>query len=353
VGRDSKGTAVHRGVRPVGDDRIEVYGQLDGRRWSRTLPIRPTPAGLKRAVAERARIVRELAGSAGPAPATFAALAQRWLDIRRREVALSTFTSYRASLQLWTNHLHADRIDQIRASRLREVDALIPWSSEKQRNNALIPLRGVFDLAIDDDLIEGNSAHRLRQRKHQRPAIDPFSAAERDAIMKELPDRYRPYFVLAFETGARTSELLALTWDRLDLAAGTMRVETARVRGQEKGTKTGSERVVLLTPAALTALRGLPTRFAGGHVFVTERGQPFQKANHINRLGWTPALKRAGVRWRRAYNCRHTRASLGLMAGQSPAFLAGQLGHSIAVLLSRYARWISSDADRAEMEKLA
>lgn len=353
MGRDSKGTAAHRGVRAVGTDRIEVYGQVDGKRWSRTLSIRPSPAGLKRAVAERARIVRELTGRRGPSPASFAAVAQRWLDIRKGEIALSTFTSYRASLQLWTNHLHADRIDQIRASRLREVDALIGWTSEKQRNNALIPLRGVFDLALDDDLIEGNPAHRLRQRKHQRPAIDPFTAAERDAILKHMPDRYRPYFVLAFESGARTSELLALTWSCVDLSAATMRIDSARVRGQAKGTKTSSARVVLLTPAAVAALRELPTRFKGGHVFETEFGKPYQKANHINRLGWTPALERAGVRWRRAYNCRHTRASLGLMAGQSPAFLAGQLGHSIAVLLSRYARWISSDADRAEMEKLA
>ena len=126
----------------------------------------------------------------------------------------------------------------------------------------------------------------------------------------------------------------------------------ARVRGIDKGTKTGNTRVVHLTQAAISTLRELPTRFSGGHVFLAYDGQPYQKANHINRLGWTPALKVAGVRWRRAYNCRHTRASLGLMAGQNPAFLSRQLGHSLAIFLSTYARWMDGAQDRLEMDKL-
>jgi integrase len=41
-----------------------------------------------------------------------------------------------------------------------------------------------------------------------------------------------------------------------------------------------------------------------------------------------------------------------LMAGMTPAFIAKQLGHSIQILLSRYARWIDGEGDWAEMRKL-
>ena len=167
-----------------------------------------------------------------------------------------------------------------------------------------------------------------------------------------MPAHHPPYFIVAFETGARTSELPALTRDPLDRKAGTLLIDAARVRGIDKGTKTGNTRVVHLTQAAISTLRELPTRFSRGHVFLAYDGQPYQKAKHINRLGWTPALKVSGVRWHRAYNCRHTRASLGLMAGQNPAFLSRQLGHSLAIFLSTYARWMDGAQDRLEMDKL-
>jgi integrase len=55
---------------------------------------------------------------------------------------------------------------------------------------------------------------------------------------------------------------------------------------------------------------------------------------------WKPALKHLGIRWRRAYNTRHTYATVALMAGVPPAYIASQLGNSVKMLLDRYARWI-------------
>jgi integrase len=54
------------------------------------------------------------------------------------------------------------------------------------------------------------------------------------------------------------------------------------------------------------------------------------------------ALTELGIRARRPYNCRHTYATMCLMAGMNPAFIATQLGHSVQMLLSTYARWINS-----------
>lgn len=41
-----------------------------------------------------------------------------------------------------------------------------------------------------------------------------------------------------------------------------------------------------------------------------------------------------------------------LMSGMNPAFIAGQLGHSVQVLLSTYAKWLNSANDWAELAKL-
>ena len=41
-----------------------------------------------------------------------------------------------------------------------------------------------------------------------------------------------------------------------------------------------------------------------------------------------------------------------LMSGMNPAFIAGQLGHSVQVLLSTYTKWLNSANDWAVLAEL-
>ena len=59
-----------------------------------------------------------------------------------------------------------------------------------------------------------------------------------------------------------------------------------------------------------------------------------------------------GIRRHRQYDARHTYASICLMAGMNPAFIARLLGHSVQMLLSTYAKWLRSACDWNEFEKL-
>lgn len=67
---------------------------------------------------------------------------------------------------------------------------------------------------------------------------------------------------------------------------------------------------------------------------------------------WGPVLTELKIRYRPPYNCRHTYATICLMSGMNPAFIAQQLGHSVQMLLSTHARWINSSSDWDELEKL-
>ncbi len=109
---------------------------------------------------------------------------------------------------------------------------------------------------------------------------------------------------------------------------------------------------MLLTAAARTHLLSLKSMWKRGAVFLAPKtSQPYPSAHHLDER-WIAACKAAKGRHRRACNCRHTGATLGLMAGQTPAFLAGQLGHSVTMLLSTHARWLPGDRDREERAKL-
>ena len=45
---------------------------------------------------------------------------------------------------------------------------------------------------------------------------------------------------------------------------------------------------------------------------------------------------------RRQYDTLHTYATMCLMAGMNPAFIANHLRHSVQMLLSTYAKWPNS-----------
>jgi len=54
------------------------------------------------------------------------------------------------------------------------------------------------------------------------------------------------------------------------------------------------------------------------------------------------------VRYRRQYQTRHTYASMMLTAGESPVWLANQMGHSDLTMIARtYGRWIDDAAPTA------
>ena len=127
--------------------------------------------------------------------------------------------------------------------------------------------------------------------------------------------------------------------------------------------KNGKERFILLNKRvwhALAFCQGLrrtspPGRWqAGGfslYVPAVEDKRAHQAASDLHHQ-WRPTLEKLGIRYRPPYNCRHTYATIRLMSGMNPAFIAQQLGHSVQMLLSTYARWLNSSGDWDEMEKL-
>ena len=89
----------------------------------------------------------------------------------------------------------------------------------------------------------------------QRPAPDPFTLPEAEAILGQLGAREDAqvvnYFTAAFFGGFRPSEQIALRWTDVDFQQRTVRVQRAVVRGQAKeNTKTYLVRDVAALPEA-------------------------------------------------------------------------------------------------------
>lgn len=191
----------------------------------------------------------------------------------------------------------------------------------------------------------------------QKEPPDPFTLEEAEAILGYLKNEpvFHNYFELAFFSGMRTSELIALTWQDIDFQRQCVRVNKASVAGKLKSTKTHSYRDIELNSRALEALRRQwqRTGLASGYVFINPKtGSPF-KNDKVPWRPWQHAIKIAGVRYRKPYNTRHTFATLNLMAGANPMWVARQMGHStMKMLLENYSRWIDLADKQREKSKI-
>jgi integrase len=131
------------------------------------------------------------------------------------------------------------------------------------------------------------------------------------------PDR-ADVVVLAFYTGMRRSEILGLTWARVDQATATILVEQS---------KNGQRRSIPFGPrvGSVLARRGPGT----GHVFPRRRWDSYRSA-------WESAVRRAGIDDFRFHDARHTFASWAVQRGSSLQEVQKLLGHKTLAMTLRY-----------------
>jgi integrase len=163
----------------------------------------------------------------------------------------------------------------------------------------------------------------------------------------------------------RPREIAALRWDEVDKKRRLANVCRIVADYQiEERTKTRNERQVMLNSRAMHAIEVAEViaeqrakqrrkkQAKSPYVFPPTKNFEFIQQSSVTDKHFQATLTELEIRTRRQYNCRHTYATMCLMAGMNPAFIASQLGHSIQVLLSTYARWINSISDWGELGKL-
>jgi len=197
-----------------------------------------------------------------------------------------------------------------------------------------------------------NPVDGLDNSRHQQPTPDPLTGEEAQRVLTYMREHYDPrvlgYFQFMFATGMRPEEAIALQWSDVDETLQQVRVERAKTAGEVKPLKTYNAREVDLGAVALEALELLrPWTEGEPEIFQNpDSGLPWADARRQREVFWTPALEALGIRPRRAYQIRHTYATLALMAGANPAYISRQMGHKNPQMLFKvYARWIDG-ADR-------
>ncbi|MDX2374814.1 site-specific integrase [Psychrobacter sp. PP-21] len=209
-------------------------------------------------------------------------------------------------------------------------------------NQIMILLRMILEEASDRHEFE-MPYKNIKNLKQARPDVNPFTLAEVWLILKHVRADYKPYYTIRFFTGMRTSEIDGLKWDCINFDRREISIREALVNGEMGPTKTlGSQRDIAISQLVYDALLEQKARTYGKSefVFCNSQGNPMEYRN-VNRRVWKPTLALLGLKHRRAYQTRHTAATLWLAAGENPEWIARQMGHSSTEMLFRvYSRYV-------------
>ncbi|HEY0216635.1 MAG TPA: site-specific integrase [Cellulomonas sp.] len=231
-------------------------------------------------------------------------------------------------------------------------------------------LSAVLAHAVRDELIPSNPCTGTRLPRTIAPAMTFLTHDEYALFLDYFTPRWQPMITLMFSTGARFSELTALTVADVDIEAATLSITKAwKDNGKEIGPPKSkrSVRTLSLAPETIDVIKPLVEGRAGDALLLTNTLGDAVRLQTFHDNVWNPAVrlangepaaagKRVGRRKDaagkeikpakvgallgkrpRPHDARHTCASWLLGAGVPINYVQAHLGHeSITTTVDRY-----------------
>ncbi len=350
-------------LEPVPGKRFTVYDESQ-----KGLCIRVTPAGAKAFYCVRrvegkvewvrigdattvtietarnttAKIVNDIAAGTNPAEQkrirkaemTFSDLFSEWVkdcEARDKKSLGKDQDNYRLHLQ----GIAKRKLSEIERSHIRALHRKVSTGAGIYQGNRVLALvRAVFNFGIKALDIPGlsNPAAGLKMNREEsrdrRLHPDEMPRFFEALVAEENPDM-RDYVMLSLLTGARRSNVLAMTWAEINMERRTWTIPGSKAKAKDNIT-------VPLTDAAIDVLQArAEASGAQGWVFPGAG-----KTGHLiePKKGWARLLQRAGIEDLRLHDLRRSLASFQIDAGVSLAVIGKGLGHHSQQTTAVYAR---------------
>ncbi|TDX14588.1 integrase [Buttiauxella sp. BIGb0552] len=321
-------------------------------------------------------------------------LAEKWISLKEMDICNNTMGRYQSALRNTIPMIGASTlitsVNQERMLSLRK-ELLTGVQNPKRGHKSVVTgrsvatvnfymgvLYGMLCFAKSNGYVKENPMEGMAPMRRSKVEPDPLTRDEFVRLIDACANRQvKNFWSLAVYTGLRHGELCALSWEDIDLKAGTLTVRRNHTLKKEftlPKTDAGTDRVIALIDAAKDILRDQAemTRLGKQYeidvllreyrkkevhkctfVFNPSLHAKNGRSGHHYAVGsvnqsWEAAMRRAGLRYRKAYQSRHTYACWSLTAGANPNFIASQMGHSNAQMVYQvYGKWMAdSDSDQ-------
>lgn len=234
------------------------------------------------------------------------------------------------------------------------IKTTLSYSNDRQRATYFL-LKRVLAEALNNDYIDKNPAERVKAPKRIRKFAECFDGED----VKKLfccNTKLSRMFEFDLWTGLRRGELLALTWDCINLKDKTLTVKQTlvKVKGADEirnTTKSRAERIVTLPPRAIELLQIIKLQDSSeGFIFANDEGNPISLRQY-NRLFQKFFVERQAVfpelKYRSPHKLRHTFATYLLHSGADVETVRNLLGHVDITTTQRYVHSNERDKQRA------
>ncbi len=289
---------------------------------------------------------RRGAAAQGRTGVTFRDVAEGWYASGKlkRDWSSSTQRDYRSVLD---HHLietfGALRIESVSSARIerwRDEQVQAHGMSRRNANKLLAILHGVFEYAVRRHGLLHNPARDVEKLRESYDAarFDFYSPEEIGKLVAKAESSQDGvvYLTAAF-SGLRRGELVALLWEDVDFENHSIRVwetVTQRERGRPKSRKSRTVPMVEDVAGALKRLKARERHTQPKNpVFAGEDGEPIDGS--ALRRRYVADLDRAGLRFLRFHDLRHTFGSLAINSA-SIVQVQAWMGHADIKTTMRY-----------------
>ena len=301
-----------------------------GKTYTGTLENFTDKKALDEAEAIRADVRRGKGRTPGKAPLLSKFIDETYLPWARIHKE-RTYDDVVGHCEMIKNHFKGIRLDQIKRKQVREfqtVRAATKTYKDTERANTTVnremsELSAVFRLAVQDDLLESNPCHGVRQLPRGEQVIRFLSQDEYQRLLDHLQgerEHLLPLVQIAIFTGLRQSEQLTLRRSQIDFESGAIRL---------KKTKTRRARVVPMNEIVRELMAELCSGLsADDWVFKSPHPKHQGKRLVDPGRGFERACELAGVEDFTWHCLRHTFGTWQAMAGTPVHVLKELMGHT-------------------------
>jgi integrase len=200
----------------------------------------------------------------------------------------------------------------------------------------LASLSHAFAIAVKDwEWIQENPIKKISKPKISNSRMRFLNDSEKERLIQACRESESkglyPIVILALSTGMRRGEIMNLKWSDIDVARGSILLQT---------TKNGERRFIPLVGIALDLLR---SKYANQSVDSLVFPAPHSPYKPIDiRSAWETALSKADISNFRFHDLRHTAASYLAMNQASLLEIGTLLGHKTVQMTKRYAHLSNS-----------
>ena len=241
------------------------------------------------------------------------------------------------------------KVDKITKGEIKEwINKRLLEISPKRLRHILNILASILDIALDYEHIQTNPARNIKLPPHKKiRQMQPFTEEEVKTLLNNAEGTLKYYLAIAFYTGMRPGEIIALTISDINLNEMYININKRVKKGAIDTPKTpNSIRKVPIFDELLPYLHELIQKAKNDKsliLFYTKSGRRYFSPDKLHNM-WYKLLKKCNIKKRVLYNTRHTFATLSIKK-DIPIYIVSQiLGHkNIQETLQTYAKFINNE----------